>query len=178
MSQLEQQIKAAIREVEDFPKKGVNFKDITTLLASPELCNQVTDYLAETYKSLDIDLIVGIESRGFLFGFSLAQKLNIPFVLARKKGKLPFQKISYSYELEYGTSIVEMHVDSIQPRNKVLIHDDLLATGGTAGAVAELVKLREGVLVGFNFLIELSFLNGRQTLEKQSNNIISLAKYF
>ncbi len=177
MNAIEPIIKSHIREVPDFPKPGVNFKDITTLLQHPEICKQITDYSYELYKSVPIDAIIGIESRGFLFGFSLAQALNVPFVLARKKGKLPAQKISYSYELEYGTSIVEVHTDSIHKGQNILIHDDLLATGGTANAVAELVKLQEGQLVGFHFLIELSFLNGRNVLEQQSNNIVSLAKY-
>jgi len=177
MSSIEQKIKEFIREVPDFPKQGVNFKDITTLLENPSMCREITNYNAETYKSETIDAIVGIESRGFLFGFTMAIKLGVPFILARKKGKLPGQKISYSYDLEYGTSIVEMHSDSIKPGDRVLIHDDLLATGGTANAVAELVKLQQGTVIGFNFLIELSFLTGRQTLEQQSNNIVSLVKY-
>ena len=123
------------------------------------------------------DVIVGVESRGFFFGLLLSQELQIPFVPVRKAGKLPYITISHEYDLEYGSAIVEMHIDTIKPGMKVLIHDDLLATGGTAAAAAELIMKQQGKIIGFSFLVELDFLEGKRKLEKFSDHIFSLVHY-
>ena len=133
---LSQKIKSVIRDIQDFPKDGIVFKDITPILADSTLCLQVVDAFMKQLKGLKIDAVVGVESRGFLFGLMLANALKVPFVPVRKKGKLPYEVVSYKYHLEYGISEVEMHVDAIQKDWNVLIHDDLLATGGTAAASA------------------------------------------
>lgn len=177
MSSIEQKIKHSIREVVDFPKEGINFKDITPLLEAPQLGHEISNTFVSKLKEMEIDGIVGIESRGFLFGFHLAQKMQLPFILARKKGKLPYKTISYSYKLEYGTAEIEIHEDAIKPGMRILIHDDLLATGGTANAVANLVKEMRGEVLGFAFLIELGFLKGEDVLKEHSKNIVSLVKY-
>lgn len=174
---LEQKIKAAIRDVPDFPKTGILFKDITPILHDQKLCNDVLDVLLESCADKKIDALVGIESRGFLFGFALANKLNIPFILVRKAGKLPYKTICHEYDLEYGTAKVEMQVDEIKSGWNVLIHDDLLATGGTAEAAAKLVQMQKGNVAGFAFIVELDFLNGREKLKNYSNNTISLVNY-
>ncbi len=174
---LEQKLKAAIRDVPDFPKTGILFKDITPILHDQQLCNDVLDTFAESCISKKLDAIVGIESRGFLFGFALANKLNIPFILVRKAGKLPYTTISHEYDLEYGTAKVEMQVEEIKPGWNVLIHDDLLATGGTAEAAAKLVEMQKGKVAGFAFLVELDFLKGREKLKNYCNNTISLVNY-
>ena len=173
---LEDNIKAAIRDIPDFPKPGILFKDITPVFENQALCNEIVDGFIER---MDIrpDAIVGIESRGFLFGILLANKLNIPFILVRKAGKLPYKTISYEYALEYGTSKVEMHVGSIKEGWKVMIHDDLLATGGTAAAAANLVEQQGASVSGFSFVIELGFLNGKQKLNIHSKHITCLAQY-
>lgn len=174
---IEETLKSVIRDVPDFPKPGIIFKDITPIMLNPKVSGQVLDYLVELYKDQKIDVVAGIESRGFLFGFPLAIRLGVPFVLIRKKGKLPYDKISHDYELEYGTSTIEMHVDAIEPGKHVLIHDDLLATGGSAEAAAHLIKKCGGEIAGFNFLVGLDFLNGKSKLQDFSNNIINLATY-
>ncbi len=174
---LQPKIKKVIRDVPDFPKKGIVFKDITPILHHQQLCTEIVDSLADHYKNKNIDAVVGIESRGFLFGFLLANKLNKPFILARKAGKLPYKTISYEYELEYGNATIEMQVDDIQPGWNVLIHDDLLATGGTAEAAAKLIQMQNGKIAGFAFLVELEFLNGRKKLEIYSSAILSLVGY-
>ncbi len=174
---LEDKLKETIRDVVDFPKPGIVFKDISTLMMNPDLSNEVLDNLVDYYKDQEIDKIAGIESRGFLFGYALAMRLNKPFVLIRKKGKLPYNKISHAYDLEYGTAEIEIHTDAISKGDKVLIHDDLLATGGSATAAGELIKKCEGEIAGFNFLIELKFLNGVDKLKTVSNNIYNLARY-
>jgi adenine phosphoribosyltransferase len=173
---LEANIKAAIRDVADFPKPGIMFKDITPIFHNQTLCNQIVDGFV-TIIGPKPDAIVGIESRGFLFGLLLANKLGIPFVLIRKAGKLPYKTISHEYELEYGTAKIEMHVDSLKPNWNVLIHDDLLATGGTAEAAANLVKQQGANVCGFTFVVGLDFLNGKDKLIKHSNNITCLAHY-
>lgn len=175
--QIEEAVRAHIRDVPDFPKKGIVFKDITPLLEAPDVCNQIIEYLTEVYKKQNLDAVVGIESRGFLFGFPLAMCLGIPFIPVRKKGKLPGKTLTYSYKLEYGSAVMEIHEGSIQPGWNVLIHDDLLATGGTAAAAAELVKMREANPVAFNFIIELEFLKGREKVEDYTRKIINLAAY-
>ena len=174
---LESRIKSAIRDVPDFPKEGILFKDVTTLLLHPELSNQVLDALAECYLDAPLDAVAGIESRGFLFGNALALRLGKPFVMIRKAGKLPADKISHSYELEYGRATIEMHRDAVHPGQRVLIHDDLLATGGSAEAAARLILEAGATVAGFSFLVELGFLDGRSRLQALHPEIRSLAVY-
>lgn len=174
---LENRIKAAIRDIVDFPEKGIVFKDITPLLQDVALCSQMLDYLAAHYQNQGIGAVAAIESRGFMFGFPLALRLGVPFIPFRKKGKLPYDVVSYEYSLEYGTATIEAHTDAIQPNTRVLIHDDLLATGGTASASAELVKKLNGEVAGFSFLVELGFLNGREKLHQYSTDIANLVSY-
>jgi adenine phosphoribosyltransferase len=174
---LQTRLKSSIRDVPDFPKPGILFKDITPVLADPALCIEIVDEIHRQLKSKKVDGIVGIESRGFLFGMMLAQKFNVPFLPVRKKGKLPFKTYSYEYTLEYGTAVMEMHIDSVQKGSSVVIHDDLLATGGTAAAAAELVKMQGGTVSAFSFLICLDFLNGKERLGQHSSNILSLVNY-
>ncbi len=174
---LAQEIKNVIRDVPDFPKEGIIFKDITPIMMNPTLSQKIIDALYEQYKDQKIDKVAGIESRGFLFGYPLAIKLGVPFILIRKKGKLPYKKTSFDYDLEYGSATIEMHTDAVSNGEKVLIHDDLLATGGSAAAAAELVKQCGGEVVAFNFLVNLEFLNGSSKLQKFTNNIESLVNY-
>ncbi|MCW3103011.1 MAG: adenine phosphoribosyltransferase [Bacteroidetes bacterium] len=174
---LEEKIKSVIRDVPDFPKPGILFKDITPILHDQKLCRAIVDEFAQRLSGQKIDAIVGIESRGFLFGFALATKMNVPFILVRKAGKLPYKKISHEYTLEYGSAKVEMHEEEIQPGWNVLIHDDLLATGGTAEAAARLIQMQGGKVAGFAFLVELGFLNGKDKLGQYSANSISLVNY-
>lgn len=174
---VQERIKTAIRDVPDFPKPGIMFKDITPLLHDPKLCSDIVDAFIAEFDGVKVDAIVGVESRGFMFGMMLAQRMGIPFVIARKKGKLPYKTHSYKYDLEYGTAEIEMHLDSLKPGDQVLVHDDLLATGGTAKAAAELVKMQGGEVAGFAFLIGLSFLNGEEKLTEYSENIINLVTY-
>jgi adenine phosphoribosyltransferase len=174
---IEQKIKAVIRDVPDFPKEGIMFKDITPVFLDPELRREITKAFCERVSNIEVDVIVGIESRGLLFGMLMSEYLNIPFVPIRKKGKLPADTFGVDYDLEYGTASIEIHKDALQPGQKVLLHDDLLATGGTIIASSELIKLTKAQLVGFTFLVELDFLNARQKLSKYSDNIITLANY-
>ena len=153
-----------IRDIQDFPKPGIGFKDITPLLNSPKASQFCLEILVNSLENVKIDKVVGVESRGFFFGTLLAQKLNAGFVPVRKPKKLPYETISASYELEYGSDTLEMHIDAIQKGDKVLIHDDVLATGGTAKAVCELVEQLGGEIVQMNFIMELTFLNGREKL--------------
>ena len=155
-----------IRNVPDFPKPGIGFKDITTLLKDAHAFRAAIDAIAAQYSSVKVDKIVGTESRGFIFGAPLAYNLNAGFVPVRKPGKLPAAVESVEYELEYGSDKVEVHRDAIVRGEKVLVVDDLLATGGTAAATAELVEKLGGDIVGIAFLIELTFLNGRSKLAK------------
>ncbi|HWD41285.1 MAG TPA: adenine phosphoribosyltransferase [Fimbriimonas sp.] len=150
-----------IRDVPDFPKPGIIFKDITPVLEDAAAFQEVVDLLTEDAKAKGAEAIVGIESRGFIFGVPIALKLGVPFVMARKLGKLPYDKISEEYALEYGTNTVEMHVDALKPGQAAYIVDDLLATGGTLGAASRLVERLQGKVCGFGCLIELGFLNGR-----------------
>lgn len=177
MQTLEEKVKLVIRDVVDFPKEGIVFKDITPIMLNPELSNEILDHLVDYYKDLKIDKIAGIESRGFLFGYALAMRLNIPFVLIRKKGKLPYNKISHAYDLEYGSAEIEIHTDAILKGERILIHDDLLATGGSAMAAGELIEKCGGSVVGFNFLIALQFLDGEAKLNAISENIYNLVRY-
>lgn len=162
--QLSDKIKQTIRDVKDYPKPGIVFKDITPLLADPTLFRQIVKKLVEQHKDDKIDAIAAVEARGFIFGSILAHELNCRFIPVRKAGKLPYMSIRQMYNLEYGTASVEMHADAIQPGWRVLVHDDLLATGGTAGAAAEMVSQLKGVIAGFSFLINLSFLPGEKNL--------------
>jgi len=170
-------LKGVIRDVPNFPKSGIIFKDITPILLDPQLTRDIVEEMASNIKSLNLDAIVGIESRGFWFGIMLANKLNIPFIPIRKKGKLPYKTVSYSYDLEYGSAEIEMHEDEIKDGWSVLIHDDLLATGGTACAAAELIKMQGGNVAGFSFVVDLTFLNGSEPLKKYSDNIFNLVRY-
>lgn len=153
-----------IRDVQDFPKEGIIFKDITPLLANPKAVRECMALLLNNLRDRKIDKVVGVESRGFFFATLLAYELNAGFVPVRKPKKLPFETISATYELEYGTDTLEVHTDAIKPGDRILIHDDVLATGGTAKAVCELVEKLGGEIVQCNFLMELSFLNGREKL--------------
>ncbi len=157
-------IEKYIRDIKDFPKPGIIFKDITPLLADAKALQQTTQALLQIVPA-SIDKVVGIEARGFFFGTLLAEHLNAGFVPIRKPGKLPFKTYTETYDLEYGTDSLSMHIDAIKPGEKVLIHDDVLATGGTAAAVAKLVEKAGGKVVMLNFLIELSFLSGRDKLK-------------
>jgi len=174
---IEERVKGTIRDIPNFPKEGIIFKDITPIMMDAELSNDVVECLYEQYKDQAIDSVAGIESRGFLFGYPLAMKLGIPFVLIRKKGKLPYDKISHDYDLEYGSATIEMHTDAVEKGQRVLIHDDLLATGGSAEAAAILIEKAGASVAGFNFLVTLDFLNGSKKLETFSDNITNLAVY-
>jgi adenine phosphoribosyltransferase len=176
LSRVEERIKARVRNIPDFPEPGIMFRDITPLFYDQKLCSSVVDeFVARLIEPPDA--IVGIESRGFLFGFLVANRLEVPFVLVRKAGKLPYKKISHEYQLEYGSSCIEMHEDALKKDWKVIIHDDLLATGGTACAAAELVKRLGAQVSGFNFVICLDSLKGKDKLTHHSNNILCLAQY-
>ena len=168
-------IEKYIREVMDFPKHGVQFKDITPLLANPQASKLCLEKLLEMVGSEKIDKVVGIESRGFFYGTLLAHHLNAGFVPIRKPGKLPYKTITEPYELEYGLDSLEMHEDAIVKGDRVLLHDDVLATGGTARAACKMIESLGGEIVQCNFLIELKFLNGIQKLKSQ--NVKSLLEY-
>ncbi|MBX3008446.1 MAG: adenine phosphoribosyltransferase [Melioribacteraceae bacterium] len=155
-----------IRDVPNFPKEGIIFKDITTLLKEPNGLKEATTNLYNLSKNKGITKVVGIESRGFILGGVLAEKLDAGFVPIRKPGKLPSEKIAESYSLEYGTDSIEIHKDAISPGDKVLLHDDLLATGGTMEAAVKLIERLGGEVVQISFIIELDFLNGREKLSK------------
>lgn len=161
-----------IRDVPDFPEKGIIFKDITPLLQDAEAMQRVGEALLGSIPDTGINKVVGIEARGFIFGPILAQKLAAGFVPVRKPGKLPYQKFSEAYALEYGTDVLEIHQDAIEPGDRVIIHDDLLATGGTAEASCRLVEKLGGKIIQLSFLIELSFLNGRERLSPHQINAL------
>ena len=174
---IQTRLQEAIRDIPDFPKPGILFKDITPILKDSELCSEIIEAFAFQLKDVEIDMIAGIESRGFLFGLMLANRLQVPFVPIRKQGKLPYKKIQQPCELEYGSAILEIHEDAILPGQKVLIHDDLLATGGTVNAAARLVKQLNGEIAGYAFVIILDFLKGKEKLEHQTSNIVSLISF-
>ena len=174
---LDSKIKAAMRDVPDFPKPGILFKDITPILQNAELCKLITQQIIADAKGINIDAVMGIESRGFLFGMLIANALNVPFIPVRKEGKLPFKTINQSYDLEYGSATIEMHNDAVKAGDKVMIHDDLLATGGTANATAMLVKKLGAEVSCFSFIVELDFLNGRNILSPYEAKIMSLVNY-
>lgn len=164
---LEKTIHSLLRDVPDFPKPGILFKDITPLLAEPNIRRQVVVTIGNHYRSLGVEVVASVEARGFIFGMLIAQELEVPFVPVRKSGKLPYRKISEEYSLEYGKASIEMHEDAIAPGCKVLVHDDLLATGGTAGATGNLIRRLKGEVMGFSFIINLAFLPGEQKLTTQ-----------
>lgn len=174
---LEKRLAEVIRTIPDFPKPGIQFKDITPVFADPELSIQVTEAFYDYWKPFGIEGVVGIESRGFIYGLSLAQKLGVPFIPVRKVGKLPYKTVRHRYDLEYGSAEIEMHVDAIREGQKILIHDDLLATGGTAKAAAELIGKCKGEVTGFSFMVELSFLNGKELLLPYHSNIHALVSF-
>lgn len=163
-----QKLEKTITNIPDFPKEGIQFKDITPIFLDPKLYEEAVEEMAKFSKG-KVDVVCGIESRGYIFGIAIAVKLGVPFVLIRKKGKLPPPFIGEKYDLEYGTAEIEMKTDQIKAGQKVLIHDDLLATGGTAAAAARLVQRQGGEVTQFSFLIELNGLGGREKLEQIEN---------
>ena len=168
-------LKAAIREIPDWPKKGILFYDVTTLLKQGRCFEQTINALTDPYKNTGVDLVLGIEARGFIFAPPVAYALKAGFVPVRKPGKLPAAKLQVNYELEYGTDCLEMHQDAIEPGQRVLIVDDLIATGGTAKAVTEMVETMNAKVVGLTFVVELTFLHGRDKLAKY--DVRTLIKY-
>ena len=168
-------LKKYIRSIKDFPKKGIMFRDITTLLQEPKVLSETLEQLINFTRGLKIDKVVGIESRGFIFGSLLADRLNAGFIPIRKPGKLPAETVSETYELEYGIDKIEIHKDAIKTGENVLLHDDLLATGGTAEASCKLIEKLGGKIVQISFLIELTFLNGKEKLNKY--DVRSIIKY-
>ena len=164
-----------IRDVPDFPIEGIMFKDITTLIRDEDAFREVIDWMTDQYADSRIDCIVAVEARGYIFGAPLAYKLGVGFVPIRKPGKLPAKTISESYELEYGTNALEIHEDGIEPGQRVLVIDDLLATGGSARAAVNLVERLGGEIIGVAFLVELDFLHGRDKLE--GYDVLSLIHY-
>lgn len=163
--QLANSIKAIVRDVNDFPRPGIVFKDITPVLAEPVIRKEIIHAIVENFRKHKLDAVAGIEARGFILGSLIAQELNLPFIPIRKSGKLPYKSLREEYILEYGTAAIEMHEDALGPGDRVLIHDDLLATGGTAAAAGHLVKKSGAIVAGFSFLINLSFLPGESRLK-------------
>jgi adenine phosphoribosyltransferase len=174
-SAVEVELKAAIRGIPNFPKKGIMFRDITTLWKDGRLLRKTTDILYEHYKRKKIDAVLGIEARGFVVGAPLALRLGVGFIPLRKVGKLPGETISESYDLEYGTATLEIHKDAVEKGEKILIVDDLVATGGTALAAAKLVEVLRGKVVGFGFVVEIAPLKGRDALK--GYDVFSIVKY-
>ncbi|TKJ17356.1 adenine phosphoribosyltransferase [Candidatus Woesearchaeota archaeon B3_Woes] len=170
-------VKSKIRTVPHWPKKGVMFRDITTLLKDSEGFNRMVNLLVERYKDIEIESVIGIESRGFIVGSVLAHKLNVGFIPIRKPNKLPAETISEEYELEYGKDKIEIHKDAISQGNKVLLVDDLIATGGTALAACNLIKKLGGEIVECCFIIDLPDLGGKEKLEKDGNKVFSLVEF-
>lgn len=168
-------LKQYIRNIPDFPKKGIVFRDITTLIKNGKKFKETIDAFYERYKDKHIDAIVSVESRGFIFGSALAYKLGSAIIPVRKKGKLPYRTFRATYELEYGTDTLEIHEDAFKPGSRILIMDDLLATGGTTSAVIDLVKKLGGEIIETAFVIELEFLNGRKKIKDAP--VFSLVKY-
>lgn len=174
---IKQDIIDIIRDVQDFPKPGIVFKDITPIFQNAEAWNFILDQFYKRYKNAGITKIVGVEARGFLLGPALASKLNAGFVPVRKPGKLPWDTYSETYDLEYGTDTIEIHKDALVPGDVVLIHDDLLATGGTIGAVIDLVNRFDIQIHETSFIIELSFLNGKQKITNKGVEAYSFITY-
>jgi adenine phosphoribosyltransferase len=176
---LEKKLNEVIRNVPDFPKPGVMFKDITPIFLDAELCDEITEYIISTFlhNHGKIDAISAIESRGFFIGVLIANKLKIPLFPVRKAGKLPAKTRSFSYDLEYGSATLEIHTDVVKKGWNVMIHDDILATGGTAMAAAELVQAEGGNVAGFSFIATLDFLQGRERIMPYSKNIVSAIRF-
>jgi len=166
-----------IRDIPDYPKKGIVFKDITTLLKDPSAFQEVINIFYEKLKNEKIDKVIGIESRGFIFGAPLAYKLNVGFIPIRKKGKLPGKTICVSYDLEYGTDQIEIHTDALQKGERVVLIDDLIATGGTALAAIELINKMEAKIIENLFLIDLIFLGGSQSIKELGYKVFSICNY-
>lgn len=164
-----------IRDIPDFPKEGIIFKDITPLLKAPDALNYSIKLIHKHYSDAGVTAVAGIEARGFIFGCPVAQEFDVGFIPIRKPGKLPYDTVSEEYDLEYGTDCVEMHTDAVGPGDKVLIVDDLLATGGTAAAACKLIQSTGAEVVGFGFVVELGFLNGIEKLG--DTEVLSLIKY-
>ena len=176
LAQIAQEVKDKIRDVKDFPKEGIIFKDITTALKDAETLRKMVDFVCEMFKDVQIDYIIGLESRGFIFGMPAAYNLNCGFIPVRKPNKLPAKTIKESYTLEYGTDSLEIHEDALKKGDRVLIVDDLLATGGTAGAACNLVMKTGAEIVGCAFVIELLDLMGKNNLPKDVK-IVSMVQY-
>lgn len=172
---MQKYVESKVRDIVDFPKKGIVFRDITTAVKDPKALKFMVDFLTEQYEDKKIDYVVGIESRGFIFGAPLAYNLGAGFVVVRKPGKLPADVVSQEYSLEYGTDKIEMHADAIEPGKNVLVVDDLLATGGTVDAACKLLKKVGANIVGAAFIIELSDLKGREKLE--GVDVVSMIQY-
>jgi adenine phosphoribosyltransferase len=174
---LEETLKSKIRAIPDFPKKGIVFRDITTLLNDAEGFRMAIDALVRRYAGMDIDYIAGIEARGFLLGGALAYELRKGLVPVRKKGKLPYETVSHEYELEYGTDSIEVHIDAVKKGDRVLIIDDLLATGGTSLACAQLIEKIGGVVVELAFIVDLPDVGGRQKIERSGYSMFALVQF-
>lgn len=174
---LTERLDASIRTIHDFPRKGIAFKDIMPIFMDVELVKDTIAAFSDEMKNLPVDAICAIESRGFLMGAMLAAEINVPFIPIRKEGKLPGDTINYAYNLEYGSAVVEVQTGAIEKGMHVMIHDDLLATGGTAKAAAELVEMHQANVSAFSFLVELSFLEGRKLLKPYSDNIVTMVNY-
>lgn len=165
--EISNRIKAAIRDIPDYPRPGILFKDITPVLADPVLVRDIIKEMARVLVDQKIDAIAAVEARGFIFGSILAHELQCGFIPVRKSGKLPYKKLVQTYDLEYGSAAIEMHVDAVRPGSRIVVHDDLLATGGTAVAAAELIEKLQGVVAGFSFLVNLGFLPGEKNLTER-----------
>lgn len=174
---IEDSIKQIIRDIPDFPMPGIMFKDLTPILKSPELCLEITDAMVQLLRPLKPDALVALESRGFWFALMVSTRLGIPMIPIRKPGKLPYATIAEEYSLEYGSNRVEMHIDALKENSRVVVLDDLLATGGTAEAASKLVLRQSSTVLAFAFLVELSALKGKERIAPYSENVIALAKY-
>jgi len=174
---LSDKILGAIRTIPDFPEPGIQYKDISTLFLEPELVNEIIEQSVELLQKYKVQVVAGIESRGFLLGAAIAARMGLPFVMIRKAGKLPSATFSETYNLEYGTATIEMHCDAIQTGRRVAVVDDVLATGGTVNAASNLIKKAGSMPVVACFIAELEFLKGRQKLEDAGTEVISLVKY-
>ena len=177
MSPYQIELDNAIRDIADFPKPGIVFKDLTPVLLDVHLMRKIIDSSAAKWSDMNIDYVAGIESRGYWFGIAIADKLNVPFIPIRKKGKLPGDKVEISYALEYGEASIEMHKGHLKAGSRVLIHDDLLATGGTAEAAVKLVESEGGLVAGFHFIVTLGFLGGSTRLGNFASSVLSEIEY-
>lgn len=174
---IDRKLRSTVRDILDFPKPGIVFKDITPILQDPVLSREVVDAFIEQLEGVELDVVVGVESRGFFFGMMLAERLNLPFVPIRKPGKLPYATIRQSYDLEYGSSTIEIHEDAFPAGSRILLHDDLLATGGTIIAASKLIEQMGGTVSTMAFVISLDFLGAKKQLESYCNKVISLISY-